>query len=129
MKICEHQAANLLGSQPPGMPLPGLPDLRDRCGNIKNIMTSDDDVRSGLQAMGGEEVSAQGTTATRYARNQQNRLAGRLASVRAGARVAKDEQKRDPLDFALWKWAPLKSGVGTARGGEGAQVGTSSALL
>ena len=36
--------------------------------------------------MTGEEVSAQSTTATRYARNQQSRLAARITSMRAGAR-------------------------------------------
>lgn len=34
------------------------------------------------------------------------RLSGKkIGDLRAGARVAIDEQKRDPLDFALWKFA------------------------
>ena len=37
------------------------------------------------------------------------------------------EDKRDPLDFALWKGAAPTSGAGTARGVEAGPAGTSSA--
>ena len=55
-------------------------------------------------------------------------LAPQLDDLVSGARVEKDENKRDPLDFALWKGADRRtSGAGTARGAAAARAGTSNA--
>ena len=46
----------------------------------------------------------------------------------SGARVEADDEKRDPLDFALWKGcAGRRAGAGRARGARAGPAGTSSA--
>ncbi len=60
-----------------------------------------------LVAKGYAYVAADGDVLYSVAKFEgYGRLSGkRLADLRAGARVEVDEQKRDPLDFALWKAA------------------------
>ncbi len=51
-----------------------------------------------------------------------------LDSLRAGARVEANEEKRSPLDFVLWKKAqPGRADLGVALGARAGRVGTPSA--
>ncbi len=50
-----------------------------------------------------------------------------LDSLRAGARVESNEEKRSPLDFALWKKAKPGEPAGPRRGAPAARAGTPSA--
>lgn len=50
-----------------------------------------------------------------------------MEEMQAGARVAPGEQKRNPMDFALWKQPNRESRVGTPPGDPAALAGISSA--
>ena len=61
---------------------------------------------SGLVGSGAAYVAETGVYFSVGARAGYGRLSGRdTGSLRAGARVAVDGAKRDPLDFALWKFS------------------------
>jgi cysteinyl-tRNA synthetase len=50
-----------------------------------------------------------------------------LDSLRAGARVEADEEKRSPLDFVLWKKAKPGEPSGSRPGARAGPAGTPSA--
>ena len=87
----------------------------------------DDAARSSTRAMPTSRRTAMSCTRSRSSSRTASCRASSSSDLRAGARVAVDEAKRDPLDFVLWKRAKPGEPIGRRPGAMAGRAGTSSA--